>query len=236
MLHRSLKFYGDGIKHFEEAAEDEMQRYLEELTRSEQSDFDMNDIIKKSFANTMVRLMTDKPAEKDVSENVLQWVDTTNHFLSGLSFVYDFILIVRLQPGPFAYMNRETIASRDYILDRFYFTEKDADKPTDGEEYGLVKGLMKLQDEINKNYGSEIITDNDVKGIILEIFTATTDTCTTSAILINTFALLLTHSNVAKKIQNEIREVVGSERKPRFSDKEHTSRDIRKPKNGCAPS
>ena len=34
---------------------------------------------------------------------------------------------------------------------------------------------------------------------------------------------------MARKIQNEIREVVGSERKPRFSDKEHTSRDITKP-------
>ena len=184
MLHGSLKFYGDGIKHFEEAAEDEMQRYLEELTRPEQSDFDMNDIIKKSFANTMVRLMTGKPAENDDSENVLQWVDTTNHFLFGLSFVYDFIPIVRLLPGPFGNMYREAIASRDYILDRFYFTEKDADKPAVGEEYGFVKGLMKLQDEINKNYGSEIITDDDVKGIILEIFTAAIDTCTTSAILI----------------------------------------------------
>ena len=220
MLQRALRFYGDGIKHFEETAEDEMQRYLEELKRTEQRDFDMNDVMKKSFANTLVTLMTGKSSKDDDSEIVWQWVDASNHFLSGMFFVYDFIPLIRFLPGPPGNTYREAIASRDYILDRFYFATKNcADKLNNGEERGLIKSLIKLQDEINQHDGTEIITDNDVKGIILDVFAAAIDT--TSAIIINAFALLVTHSNVARKIQNEIEDVVGSERKPRFSDKEN---------------
>ena len=218
LLHRSLHFYGEGIKHFEEKAGEVFQRYLEELKATGQRDFDMNDLIKKSFANMLVTLMTGDSSEAVDSDKVWQWVDSSNHYLSGMAFVYDFLPLIRFIPGSLGNTYREAMASRDFLLDISYFTiKKSVDNQTEGEQQGLVKNLIKLQPELNQQEGRELVTDNDVKGIILDTFAAAIDT--TSAVLINAFGILLTYSDVAKRIQNEIEEVVGSDRKPRSSDK-----------------
>lgn len=136
-----------------------------------------------------------------------------------MAFVYDFLPLIRFIPGPLGNTYREAMASRDYLLDISYFTIRNSvDDQTEGEQQGLVKNLIKLQQEVNQHEERELVTDDDVKGIILDIFAAAIDT--TSAVLINAFGLLLTHSNVARRIQNEIDEVIGSDRKPRSSDKE----------------
>ena len=45
---------------------------------------------------------------------------------------------------------------------------------------------------------TEIITESDMKSIVLDIVIASTDT--TASTLFNAFALLLTHPKVAKKL------------------------------------
>ena len=221
IFHRALKFYGDGVEHFEETADEELGRLMEELGRTGQQDFDMSDIIRKSFANTTATLMTGKHVDADASETLWIFIDIGDQFLSGLSFVFEFLPIVRLLPGKFGNMFREVMTARDVVLDKFYFAVRDSTTETDdgeGDEPGLVKSLIRLQDEINKHAETNIITDNDIKGIVLDIAFAATDS--TAATLFNAFALLLTHPNVAKKIQNEIESAVGSSRMPRFSDRD----------------
>ena len=141
--------------------------------------------------------------------------------MSGLGFVLDFVPIVRMLPGTFGNMFREAIAERDLFLNKFYFSVKNAASEADGgeqDEQGMVINLIRLQHEINKHAKSEIITESDLKGIVLDIGIASTDTTVSS--LINAFALLLTHQKVAQKIRNEVDDVVGSSRLSRFSDRE----------------
>ena len=169
--------YGEGIKHFEEKTEEVFQRYLEELKATGQRDFDMNDRIKKSFSNMLVTLMTGDSSEVVDSDKVWQWVDSSNHYLSGMAFVYDFVPLIRFIPGSLGNTYREAMASRDYLLDISYFTiRKSVDNQTEGEQQGLVKNLIKLQHELNQHEGRELVTDNDAKGIILDIFPAAIDT------------------------------------------------------------
>ena len=220
MLHRSLKFYGDGIAHFERTNEDELLRFSEQLKLTKQCDFDMHDMVTKSLVNTLVRLLIGKSPENHDCELMMDYFEAGNYFLSGMGFVYDFIPLIRFLPGSFGKMYQKAISARDHILDRFYFTIRNhADNPEKRDEPGLVKNLIKLQDQINKNAGTELITENDMKGIISEIIDASLDT--TSSVLTNAFALLLTHRHVARKIQEEIDNFVGSARMLTFSDREN---------------
>ena len=221
MFHRALKFYGDGVEHFEETANEELDRLMKDMRNTCQQDFDMSDIIKKSFANTTSTLMTGKPADKDDPERLWKLIDITNQLVGGLGFVFDFLPIVRLLPGTFGNMYREAVVARDLFLDKYYSAVRDSSKITyDREQYesGMVKSLIRLEDEINKHAKTEIITESDMKGIVLDVVIASTDS--TASILINALALLLTHPKVAMKIQNEVDDVVGSSRMPRFSDRE----------------
>ena len=221
MFHRALMFYGNGVEHFEETVNKELCRLMKELERTRQEDFDMRDIIKKSVANTTSTLMTGKSADTDDLERLWQLNDNINQLASGLGFVLDFVPIVRILPGMFGNMFREAIAARDLFLNKFYFSVKNAANEADGgkqDEQGMVINLIRLQHEINKHAKSQIITESDMKGIVLDIGVASTDT--TASTLINAFAFLLTHPNVAQKIRNEVDDVVGSSRLSRFSDRE----------------
>ena len=220
MFHRALKFYGDGVEHFEETADEELGRLKEELRQTGQQDFDMSDIIRRSFANTTATLMTGKQADSGDSETLWKFIDIGMQFIGGLSFVLEFLPTLRMLPGMFGNMFREALAARDSFLDKFYFAVRGSNKENVDreEEPGFVKSLIRLQDEINRNAKTDIITESDIKGIVLDIVIAATDT--TASTLINAFALFLTHPKVAKKIQDEIENVVGSLRMPQFSDRD----------------
>ena len=58
-----------------------------------------------------------------------------------------------------------------------------------------------------------------MKGILVDIIGASQET--TSTVLTNAFAILLTHCHVAKKVQEEIDNTVGPSRLPNESDKPH---------------
>ena len=220
MLHRSLEFDGDVIAHFERVNEDELLCFLETLKSTKQCDFDMHDMVMKSLANTLVRLLIGKPPEKQDYEAIMDICDIGSYFFSGTGFIYDFVPLIRYLPGSFGNRYRRVIASRDQIIDRCYFAIRDfADTRTEKEEPGLVKNLIKLQDEINQNAETELITETDMKAIIFDIIGASQGT--TSVALTNAFALMLKHRQVARKIQEEIENVVGSTRMPRFSDSEN---------------
>ena len=75
MFHRALKVYGDGVTHFEETANEDLERLMGEMRSTGQNDFDMSEIIKKFFANTTSTLMPGKPADTDDSERLWKLID-----------------------------------------------------------------------------------------------------------------------------------------------------------------
>ena len=173
MLHRSLKFYGDGIEHFERLNEDELLQFLENLKMTKQQDFNMYNIVSKSFSNTLVRLLIGKAPESQDSKTIMEYADIADYFFSGMAFVYEFMPLIRFLPGNVGNLYRRAIASRDYILDRCYFPVRDhADNSTGPYAHGLVKNLIRLRNEMNQSTGAEFITENDVKGVTAEIIEA----------------------------------------------------------------
>lgn len=220
MFHRAFKFYGDGIDHFERNAEDEFKRFLDDLEKTNGSDFDMHEILLKSFANTIVSLMTGKQAEPNDWKMITNLVECGNQMSDpGMNFIYSLMPFIRFFPGPFGNLYRNALESRDFYLDRFYFRLREGlkDSRKDDKHYGMIHTLLKLQEEENQLAGDEIIDEKHMKGLILDMTFASTETTTVASI--DAFALLLVHSLVAKKIQDEVDKTVGSARLPRFSDK-----------------
>ena len=80
MLHRSLKFYGDGIEHFERLNEDELLQFLENLKMTKQQDFNMYNIVSKSFSNTLVRRLIGKAPESQDSKTIMEYADIADYF------------------------------------------------------------------------------------------------------------------------------------------------------------
>ena len=218
MFHRSLKFYGDGIAHFESLHEDELLHFVEVLKTTNKCDFNVHDMVMQSLSNTLVMLLIGKPPEKSDYESIQEICDTGEFLLSGMGFLYDFMPFIRHLPVPTGNLYRRAIVARDQILNRCYFTVKAFAKIPTEEEQGLVKCLINLQKEINDEAGTEVITETDIKAMVFEIVGASQ--ATSSTVIINAFALMLTHPHAAKKIQEEIENVVGSERLPSYTDKE----------------
>ena len=218
MLHRSLEFFGDGIENFNRINKDELWQVIEKLKLTNQCDFDLSAIISTSLANTLSGLLNGTSPTKADCEAIKRFADLGNFFFSGMGFLYDLIPTIRFLPGVFSKRYREAIAARDHLLNRFYFSAIDKVDKTGTMEDCLIKNLLLLQFERNQKEKTEYITENDMKGIILSIIGASQDT--TSAVLTNAFAIMLTHPNVAKKIQEEIDNIVGPYNLPHYSDQE----------------
>ena len=224
MFHRALGFYGDGIAHFNQMNEDELTQVVKELKLTKQRDFDLHSVVTKSLANTLVT--------RHDFEAIFEWAGNGGFFFSSRGLIFDFIPIIRFLPGFFRNKYKRVMASTTKLIEMFYFAVKDDEDERDPsrEKPGFVAKLIQLQSEINQTVGAEYITDNNIKGIILDTIGASQEIPSTA--LANIFAIMLTRPNVARKIQDEIDNKVGSSRKPNESDKKHmsyTSRIVRKP-------
>ena len=217
MFHRSLKFYGDGIAHFNRMNEEELMQVLEKLKLTNQCNFDMHSLLTKSMANTLARLLNGTSPNLDDWKAITELADSGAFFISGVGFIYDYIPIIRYFPGFFRNRYLKAIVARDKLLDKFYFPVKDTVDNISGGAQGFIQNLMKLQNEINEKAGTEYISEDSMKGIVLDMIGASQET--TSTVLTNAFALMLTHPHVAKKIQEEIDKIVGHSRLPNESDK-----------------
>ena len=219
MFHRALNFYGNGVKYFDRTIAVELERLKEEFRQTCQHDINLSEKLGVSVANTTTTLMTGEPPKPGDSDTIMKFNNIGNYFLGSMSFIYEALPIIRLLPGRAGTMFREAIAARDKFLDRFYFALKEKMKVTGlehNDEPGFVKRLIRLQDEINKRAGTNMITDTNLKAIIVDIVFGATDT--TSNAIIHAFALLVTHPGVMKNIQTEIERVVGPARMPEVSD------------------
>ena len=126
-------------------------------------------------------------------------------------FIYDLMPFVRFLPGRFRRIFQLGLQARDKILERCYFNHKSIEKGSKG----FVQALCGHVVETNAD---EFINEDNIKGLIIDLIVASV--ASTATLLTNIFALLMVHPHVAKRIQNEIRNAVGTGRLPRYSDKD----------------
>ncbi|XP_045191775.2 steroid 17-alpha-hydroxylase/17,20 lyase-like [Mercenaria mercenaria] len=106
------------------------------------------------------------------------------------------------------------MSSRDWIIDK-YFDQCKSDK-TASNEKGLVHALLTQQTDVNKEKGYAFITDENIKGIILDL--SVTAMKTTYSAVAACLLLLLSHPEYISDIQTEIDGVVGLDRVPEEED------------------
>lgn len=214
------KLLHKGLKRFEKAEnqfKDEMKRLLSSLKDTRGNDIDITKTVQRSFANLTSLLLCGSLEKDDSPEIIWEFIDGGNQMGDpGVSAVYNMVPFIKFLPGKFRNLLQKTVKARNRLLDKYYFNHKDSDAMFDTKKReGLVETLIKLRSELDKN-DRETIGENHIKGVILDVVFAATETTTTT--LINGFALLLEHQNVAKTIQQEIESVVGRGRRPAISD------------------
>ena len=222
MWHMAFKLYGSDTGHYEQVAEDEMKSLLDDIETTKGDDFDIYTHLKKSVANNVITFMTGAPPEAYDSNRLWQLIDFGNTvFEFGTTMVvYAVLPGIRFLPGYFGRLFRKAMDARDYILDRCYlpFKRPPTEAGEEDIEPGFINAFTKFQNENNMDESKDFMDDDDMKGIVLDVVIGGVTSVTIT--LTNLFALVMVHPNIAKRIQNEIDNVIGSARLPRLSDKD----------------
>ncbi|WAR03067.1 CP17A-like protein [Mya arenaria] len=122
---------------------------------------------------------------------------------------------LRLLPGYYGDLYRQTIAARDRVAKRFFEDQKASYRP------GVVRGLVDVclinqQAEITRT-GTSWLTDEHIKGLIYDTLAAGMTELLKSLRL---FLLLMCHHpEVQARIQTEVDTVIGSDRFPKAGDR-----------------
>ena len=218
MLHKGLKVFGDGVVRFELQVSEELDRLVMEFNTQTGKDFDMCLSLKKSFANWMSTLATGKKAKEYDSKIIWEFNESaialgatgTHTLLTGMP-------ILRFLPGYLGRVYRDCVNNRDRVLRRFFYSNDNESSVIREKAGGLVCELLKMQRELNLQAGYEMVSD--LRGLILDIFVAGTDT--TYSALVNCFALLLKYPECKKKIRAEIGTIIGNSRPPSLDDRQY---------------
>ena len=218
MLRKGLKVFGDGVARFELQVSEELDRLVMEFNAQTGKDFDMCLSLKTSFANWMSTLATGQKAKGYDSKIIWEF----NESAIALSAVGTHTLLTRMPifrilPGYLGRVYRDCVNNRDRVLRRFFYSNDNETSVVREKAGGLVGELLKMQREINLRAGYEMVSD--IRGLILDIFSAGTDTTYTA--LVNSFALLLKYPECKKKIRAEVDRIFGFSRPPSLDDRRY---------------
>ena len=218
MLHKGLKVFGDGVARFELQVSEELDRLVMEFNTQTGKDFDMCLSLKKSFANWMSTLATGQKAKEYDSKLIWDLNESSIPlFAAGSNAILTRMPIFRLLPGYLGGVYRDSVYYRDRVLQRFFCqNDTEAGMLTD-EADGLVDKLLEMQKKLNLRAGYEMVSD--LRGLILDIFIAGTDT--TYSALVNSFALLLKYPECKKKIMAEVDTIIGNSRRTSLDDRRY---------------
>ena len=215
ILQKGLKVFGEGVAKFEYKMTEELDRFLTEIQSTNSEDFDISQLLKKSFANWMSALVTGEKALVDDAEIIWDFNESLNVLMSpGLNAVMGIFPFLRHLPGKQSRIYMTCRNARDRLLRRFLCLNG-AESQT--EHGGLLAALIQMQEEENKRAGYEVV--GDLRGLVLDIFFGGVDTTKTA--LTNIFALLLKYPDCKKRIVAEIDSVIGKSRAPSLDDRSH---------------
>ena len=216
MLHKGLKVFGDGVARFELQVSEELDRLVMEFNTQTGKDFDMCLSLKKSFANWMSTLATGQKAKENDSKIIWDFNGSAVALgAPGTNILLTTMPIFRFLPGYLGRVYRDCVNDRDRVLRRFFNLNDNESHVFIEEADGLVGKLLEMQTEQNLQAGYEMVSD--LRGLILDIFVAGTDT--TYSALVNSFALLLKYPECKKKIMAEVDSIVGISRPPSLEDR-----------------
>ena len=85
-----LKFYVDGVEHFETVSKDEFRRLVDDISGKKQLEFDMYPLLCKSMANSTAILISSKTPNDDEHRLLWDFIDPGNILLDPrVNFVLD---------------------------------------------------------------------------------------------------------------------------------------------------
>ena len=218
MLHKGLKVFGDGVAKFELQMSEELDRLVMEFNKQTGKDFDMCLSLKKSFANWMSTLATGQKAKEYDSKIIWDFNESAVALgAPGTNLLLTTMPIFRFMPGYLGRVYRDCVNDRNRVLRRFFYLNDNESHVFGKEADGLVGKLVEMQKELNLRAGYKMVSD--LRGLILDIFVAGTDT--TYSALVNSFALLLKYPECKKKIEAEVDTVIGNSRPPSLDDRRY---------------
>ncbi|XP_052800553.1 cytochrome P450 2D27-like isoform X2 [Mya arenaria] len=191
--------------------------YLE-LGSKNRSDTNPHDYLRSFHKNLCSILLIGETLPRGDPDHDVLW-EFIDHLYALIDPAVDVALrtfpFLRLLPGYYGNLYRQTIAARDRVAKRFFEDQKASYRP------GVVRGLVDVclinqQAEISRT-GTSWLTDEHIKGLIYDTLAAGMTELLKSLRL---FLLLMCHHpEVQARIQKEVDTVIGSQRFPEAGDR-----------------
>nr|KAG5689355.1 hypothetical protein BaRGS_019729 [Batillaria attramentaria] len=211
-------FYGDGVARFESTVQQELKRVVTELEEKVGQDVVLKDVLGHSIINIMVILVTGKSSDTypDLNKAIADYDNKLTNLLT-MRFVIYMKLFPFLVYVPGTWFKRvwdAAVVSKKRLLKLAFEDMKASWVP------GQPRGMTDIFFDEQRKEGRDWLTDEYVKGLVLDLLFA--GTSTTLETLSSMFLFFLHHPDVVKNIQAEVDRVVGS-REPRLEDRPRCS-------------
>ncbi|KAL3866966.1 hypothetical protein ACJMK2_044210 [Sinanodonta woodiana] len=218
-MHKGLRLYGDGVSTFENTVQLELKRVVKLIKEKDSKDFDPRLIISDSIGNLISILLSGNQIES-AEESKRIW-KLSDQILLSLRPVFMSIMetapCLRHIPGPIRNTVQNVLAARDEVISKYYKAARETYEP--GKTRGFVDALIKLQEEEMDENGISWLTDEHIKGLIVDMVFGGLMT-TTNAILI-AILVLINHPACLEKLKNEVLDTIGLDRLPSLKDREN---------------
>ncbi|XP_006147717.1 cytochrome P450 2C19 [Tupaia chinensis] len=215
----TLRNFGMGKKSIEERVQEEAQRLVKELRKTQASPCDPTFILCCAPCNVICSIIFQNGFDyKDKA--FLELLEMLNENVKILSSPWtqicsNFPVLIDYSPGSHTKLLKNISYIRNYILERVkeHQVSLDINNPRDFIDCFLIK----MEQEKNKPQ-SEFTLEN-LLVTVSDVFGAGTET--TSTTLRYALLLLLKHPEVTAKVQEEIHHVIGRHRSPCRQDRSH---------------
>uniref|UniRef100_A0A0B7BIT7 Cytochrome P450 n=1 Tax=Arion vulgaris TaxID=1028688 RepID=A0A0B7BIT7_9EUPU len=212
MFFKVIGLYGEGVDKFENVVWGEMERMFAEIEKFQGKDMNLSLSLSRSLKIIIYILaMGERPSDPTIPD-ILEEYDNAFNKLSApdVDFVLDKMPILTKIPGKYKQAMNRLSTARKAAEELIYFNPKKTHVP------GQPRGIADLLFDLQKKPGNEWM-DTDPEHIIaflVSLFFAAH--LTTRASLVGSFLCLMNYPNVAKRIQEEVDRVIGSDR-PKLS-------------------
>lgn len=215
----TLRNFGMGKRSIEDRVQEEAQCLVEELRKSKGSPCDPTFILGCAPCNVICSVIFQKRFDyKD--QNFLNLMEKFNENLRLMSTPWiqvcnTFPAIIDYLPGSHNQVLENFFYVKNYVLEKVKEHEKtlDMDNPRDFIDCFLIKM------EQEKHNSKSEFTIESLVATVTDMFGAGTET--TSTTLRYGLLLLMKHTDVTAKVQEEIEHVVGRNRRPCMGDRSH---------------
>ncbi|GMN35000.1 hypothetical protein TIFTF001_005027 [Ficus carica] len=199
------------------ARADEVRSLMRRLARSPNQTVDMKPMLFELMLNNMMRMIAgkryyDEGVEVTEDAGKFQEMVSDTLRLGGTTNISDFVPAVRWVQGSRGYENSliELQKKRDEFMQSLIEENRKIGSPHDDKK-NMIEVLLSLQESDPEYY-----TDDIIRGLLLALFSAGTDT--SAGIMEWAMSLMLYHPEVLQKAHNELEYCVGHDRLVNESD------------------